>query len=97
MIGDVTLGVAVGALAGLIFFGGLRWSVQRLVDSERPALWAAGSLIIRTAIVAALFLLMMDGRPVRGVAGLVGLFLARTVVVSIVRRRGRRSEESAWT
>lgn len=96
MVGDVLVGGVTGALAGAIFFGGLHWPVGHLVQRRSPVIWAVGSLAIRTAIVLALFLLMLDGSPVRGLAGLGGLVLARTAIVSMVRRGGPR-RESSWT
>ena len=38
-----------GALLGVFFFGGLWWTVQKGVASERPAFWFLGSLLVRTA------------------------------------------------
>ncbi|HLU30561.1 MAG TPA: ATP synthase subunit I [Acidimicrobiia bacterium] len=97
MIGDLLIGVGTGALAGVAFFGGLRWTVSHLIDNQRAAVWAAGSFVIRSAIVIALFLLMMDGSFTRAMAGLSGLILARTAIVAALRRGRGRSRESSWT
>ncbi len=97
MISDLLIGLGTGALAGVVFFGGLRWTVSRLVDNRSPVIWAAGSFLIRSAIVVTLFLLMMDGRFARAVAGLIGLILARTAIVAAVRQGRRPHRESSWT
>lgn len=97
VIGDVLIGLGTGVLAGLVFFGGLRWTVSRLAENRSPAVWAMGSFMVRSAIVVALFLLMLDGSFVRGLAGMAGLLLARTVVVAAVRQGRGPTRESSWT
>lgn len=86
MIGDLFIGGGVGVLAGLVFFGGLRWTVAKVVDARQPALLAAASFFVRSAVIVAMFVLMADGRLLRILAGLVGLLVVRTVMVSVVRR-----------
>ena len=44
----LALALAAGLLLGAFFFGGLWWTVQKGVASERPALWFLGSLLLRT-------------------------------------------------
>ena len=44
----LALAFLAGALLGAFFFGGLWWTVQKGVASERPALWFLGSLLLRT-------------------------------------------------
>ena len=39
-----------GAVLGLVFFGGLWWTVRRGVTSPRPALWFVASLVVRLAL-----------------------------------------------
>lgn len=97
MIVDLLIGAGTGALAGLVFFGGLRWTVTRLATRRNPALWAMGSFLVRSAIVVGLFLLMLDGSLVRGLAGLVGLVVVRTLVVGAVRQGLGPARESTWT
>ena len=46
-----------GLALGLIFFGGLWWTVRKAVASRQPALWFLGSLLARMAIVLAGFYL----------------------------------------
>ena len=46
-----------GGLLGTVFFGGLWWTVRRGLSSGQPALWFLGSLLVRTSIVLAAFIL----------------------------------------
>lgn len=94
MIGDLMIGLGAGALAGAVFFGGLHWTVWRLAAARRPAALAAGSFVVRSAAVVAVFFLMMNGSFFRALAGLAGLVVVRTVIVAGVRRSGDR--ESVW-
>ena len=70
-----------GALLGTFFFGGLWWSVQKGVVSERPALWFLGSLLLRTGVILAGFYLVSQGHWSRLVACLIGFVVARVIVV----------------
>ncbi len=76
-----------GALLGVFFFGGLWWTVQRGVTSERPALWFLGSLLVRTVLILAGFYLVSQGHWSRLVACLLGFLIARFLVVQRLTRR----------
>jgi len=75
-----------GALLGVFFFGGLWWTVQKGVTSERPALWFLGSLLLRTALILAGFYLVSQGHWSRLVACLLGFLIARFIVVTRLTR-----------
>lgn len=51
------LGIAavVGVVLGLIFYGGLYWTISRGLASKHPALWFLFSLLARVSIVIAGF------------------------------------------
>lgn len=49
-----------GILLGLLFFGGLWWTVWKGSSSKRPALWFLGSFILRMGIALAGFYLFSD-------------------------------------
>ena len=64
----LALALFAGALLGTFFFGGLWWTVQKGVVSERPALWFLGSLLLRTGLILAGFYLVSQGHWSRLVA-----------------------------
>jgi F1F0 ATPase subunit 2 len=97
MILDALIGTGAGMAAGLVFFGGLSWTLSRLVGSRRPLPLAAASFLLRSAFVVAVFLLMADGGLSRILGGLVGMLAVRTILVSAARRRLDPAEESSWT
>ena len=82
----LALALFTGALLGAIFFGGLWWTVQRGVTSERPALWFLGSLLLRTCLILAGFYLVSQGHWSRLVVCLLGFLIARLIVVRRLTR-----------
>ncbi|HEY5281251.1 MAG TPA: ATP synthase subunit I, partial [Polyangia bacterium] len=48
----MALAWVLGAVLGVVFFGGLWWTVRKSLYSKRPALWIFGSLLLRIGIVA---------------------------------------------
>lgn len=74
-----------GGLLGVVFFGGLWWTVRRGALSPTPARWFLGSLVLRTAIVLAGFYVVGAGQPVRLGLCLLGFLLARAIVLRATR------------
>ncbi len=82
---------AAGGLLGLLFFGGLWWTLRRAFMSPRPALWVGGSLLIRILSVAAGFVIVAAGDWRRLLACLLGFWAARVVVVRFTARPAAES------
>lgn len=76
-------GVA-GAGLGVIFFGGLWWTVRKGLASPRPAFWFFGSVLIRMGLVLAGFYLVGAGRWERLLACLAGFIAARLIITRLV-------------
>ena len=82
----LALALLAGALLGAFFFGGLWWTVQKGVTSERPALWFLGSLLLRTGVILAGFYFVSQGHWSRLVACLLGFLIVRVIVVKWLAR-----------
>lgn len=80
--------LVAGAGLGLLYFGGLWLTVQKLLSARHPALLAFGSFLVRTAVVMAGFYFVMDGRFDRLVACLVGFIVARQLLMRILTPAG---------
>ena len=78
----LALAFLAGALLGVFFFGGLWWTVQKGVTSERPALWFLGSLLLRTGLILVGFYLAAQGHWSRLAACLLGFLIAHVIVVT---------------
>lgn len=75
----------VGFLLGIVFFGGLWWTVQKGLSSRRPALWFLGSLLLRTSIAVAGFYIVSEGHWERFLTCLFGFFIARLLIIRLTR------------
>ena len=77
---SMLLVAAMGFVLGLVFFGGLWWTIRRILHSPRPALWMLGSLVLRVAIVLSGFWLVAGHDWKRMLVCLAGFFIARLVL-----------------
>jgi F1F0 ATPase subunit 2 len=75
-----------GTLLGVIFFGGLWWTVRRGLLSPVAALWFSASSLIRIAAAAGGFYVVSHGEWQRLLACLLGFFVARIVVMQVSRK-----------
>ena len=87
----LALAALAGAGLGAIFFGGLWWTAQRVVASSRPALWFFVSLLLRMGIALVGLLAVGGDRWERLLACLLGIVVARSLVLRLTRpaRPGR--------
>ncbi|MEP6496292.1 MAG: ATP synthase subunit I [bacterium] len=84
----IALACAAGAGLGVLFFGGLWWTVRKAVSSPLPALWFAGSLLVRMGVVLTGLYLVSSGDWKRLAACLAGFVAARTAMTWIVQSSG---------
>ena len=74
------LSFAVGAMLGLLFYGGLWITVRVLMVTRYPIAITLGSLLFRTAAVLAGVLLVTRAQWQNAVACLAGFVIGRIVV-----------------
>ncbi len=89
------LAFAAGGLLGVVFFGGLLWTVRRGTTSSQPGLWFSVSLLVRTAIVLAGFYAVSTDHWQRMLLCLVGFTIARPVVERVTRTSTRGASAPA--
>lgn len=76
----LVLAAAGGLLLGLLFFGGLRWTIHAFIHSKHPETMAYLSSILRT-LMAALGIALLGGHSyLRVGAVLVGFLIAKPLV-----------------
>lgn len=78
-----------GIALGIIFFGGLWFTVRKGLDSKRPALIFVVSLILRMGIVLMGFYYVGADSWQKMLACLAGFFLARIVIIRITKKDGQ--------
>lgn len=84
----IALAFAAGAGLGMLFFGGLWWTLRKGLTSRLPALWFAGSLVVRFGVVLAGVYFVSSGSWTRLAACLVGFVAARLAVTWHVQYSG---------
>lgn len=92
---DAALGLLAGLAAGLVFFGGLHFTLSRLSTVKHPMLLVVVSFFARSAVLVGTLVAVADGHAVRVVVALIGILTARTILVSRAKLEAR--EESTWT
>ncbi len=78
-----------GVGLGVIFFGGLWWTVRKGMASPQPALWFMGSLLLRMAVLLGGFVLASGGDWRRLLLCLLGLAIGRVAVTRLTRAHAR--------
>ncbi len=93
----LVLALVTGGLLGGIFFGGLWWTVHKVVSSKQPALWILGSMLLRTSLTLAGFYLVARGHWERLLVCLIGFVVARLIVTWLTRLKDKPTwlEEAA--
>ena len=84
---NLTLALAwlAGGVLGVVFFGGLWWTVRKGLSSQQPALWFLGSLLLRMSLTLAGFYFVGRGHWQRLLLCLLGFVMARVVVTWLTR------------
>jgi F1F0 ATPase subunit 2 len=77
--------LVTGLLLGVMFFGGLWWTVRKGLSSKYPALWFFGSLLLRTSIALAGFYFVSGSHWERLLLCLLGFVIARLIVTRLTR------------
>jgi len=85
---SLVLALVTGILLGVMFFGGLWWTIRKGLSSKLSALWFVGSLMLRTGIAMAGFYFIARGHWERMLLCLFGFVMARVVVTRLTRSLG---------
>lgn len=83
----MALVLAAGMSLGVLFFGGLWWTVRKGLAARQPALWFGTSLLLRTAIVLAGFYFVGGPDWRRLLLCLLGFIIARSIVTRWTAKR----------
>jgi F1F0 ATPase subunit 2 len=87
-IGPILAALAIGIVLGVLFFGGLWWTVRRGLTAANPALWFGVSALSRMAItLSGLYYVARAGWPSL-LACLCGLLIARVATTRLTRIAG---------
>ncbi|MDW7671748.1 MAG: ATP synthase subunit I [Bacillota bacterium] len=81
------MGFFGGVVLGLVFFGGLYWSVQQLPTVKHPGLLMMASLLVRMAVLLTGLYFLMAGEIKNLLAAVVGVMLMKFVMIARVREK----------
>jgi F1F0 ATPase subunit 2 len=84
---SVLTAVLAGMILGIVFFGGLWWTVRRALSSGLAAIWFSGSFLARTAITLTGFYFAAQGDWRRMVGCVAGFLGARMCVIRLTRMK----------
>ena len=73
--------ILAGGVLGVLFFGGLWWTVKKGVSSTQPALLFSVSMLLRTIIVLIGFYFVGGGHWTRMLSCFAGFIIARLLVM----------------
>lgn len=76
----IFLTLGAGIVLGVLFFGGLWWTTKKGLQSKKPVLWFAGSLIVRLGITLPAFFFISNHHWERILICLLGFILARALI-----------------
>ena len=81
----LVLALVTGVLLGVLFFGGLWWTIRKAITSRQPARWLLCGKLLRTSITLAGFYFVSGGRWTSLLTCLVGFVLGRLLVMRRAR------------
>ncbi len=82
--------IIIGILLGIVFFGGLWYTVKKIRVAKMPALWVLGSFIIRVSIVMLGFYLIGSSDWEKLILCLIGFIMARFLVIHFTKSIDRK-------
>lgn len=85
MTGILLLALCVGIGFGVIFFGGLWWTVKKMHSVKQPALWFFVSFIVRVSLVLYGVYWVANGQWQPILMFMLGFFAARFAIHLYVR------------
>jgi len=83
----LSLVIVAGFVLGMLFFGGLWWTVHKGLSSTRPVLWFFASLMLRTTIVLAGLYVVAGDDWQRLMLCLLGFLIARVIITRYTDRQ----------
>lgn len=76
-----------GIALGILFFGGLWFTVKKMVHSKRPAVWLLSSFFLRVGVTLVGFYFVGAGNLQALLICLVGFIAARFIVMHYTKSR----------
>lgn len=75
-----------GIILGLVFFGGLYYTTQKLPSAKMPGLIMIASISLRMIILIGGLYFIYSGDLIRLLIGIVGVFISKYIVIRFVKK-----------
>lgn len=76
--------LAGGMVVSLVYFGGLKVTIDHIVTARNPALLMIGSYLLRTVFAILAFYIIMNGELIRLIACIIGFILGRFLLIRLL-------------
>ena len=87
--------IIAGFILGILFFGGLYWTVRIGMESRNPALLFVVSFLVRTTSVLAGFYFLLDGHWEKLVTSMMGFLLARILIMQFTKPSSKEATHAS--
>jgi F1F0 ATPase subunit 2 len=78
---NLALSALAGAFLGILYFGGLWWTIQKISQAGQSVWLLAVSFILRTVLVIGGFFIITDGKLERLAISMLAFFVTRFVFI----------------
>jgi F1F0 ATPase subunit 2 len=78
---DLAISALSGAFLGILYFGGLWWTILRISQAGQSMWLLAVSFILRTVLVIGGFFIITDGKLERLAVSMLAFFVTRFVFI----------------
>lgn len=85
-IGKIACALAAGISLGLVYFGGLWWTVKRMATSRRPHVLFLLSFFVRLVIAVPVLILVLQFHWSLAVVAVAGMIITRSVLTAKIGR-----------
>lgn len=91
---DLALAALAGAFLGILYFGGLWWTIQRISQAGQSVWLLAVSFILRTVLVIGGFFIITDGKLERLAVSMLAFFVTRFFFIKYFQPQAERSTKT---
>ena len=82
----IALAFTTGLALGILFFGGLWFTVKKALAAKIPALWFVGSFVLRVSITVVGFYYIAAGSLKRLLFASCGFIIARFIIIRATKK-----------
>ncbi|MCA9506999.1 MAG: hypothetical protein KC505_01080 [Myxococcales bacterium] len=84
-ISSLILSLSAGFFIGVFFFGGLWWTLKKIISSKRAFFWHLGSSLLRLGLALTGFYFVGQGNWINLILCLIGFIGARFAVTQCLK------------